>query len=93
MLRVLAVATEGAAEVITAYGLFAHPPGGGAGPGTTVPGARHVEFLVDRNGYLRARWLAAGRGEGWDDLARLYTEIRTLARETPSTPAPDEHVH
>jgi hypothetical protein len=52
----------------------------------------HLELLVDRQGYLRARWLP-GSAEGWDDPARLVAEVQRLTGETAQTPPADEHVH
>jgi putative copper resistance protein D len=89
------IAVEGAAEASTAYGLFRRD--------LTAEGQRpepapvsHMELLVDRQGYLRARWiprvLGLG-GEGWADPARLLAEIDRLAREVPAAPVAAEHVH
>ncbi len=79
------VVTEGAAEITPAYALFSRPPGS--------PAPRHAEFLIDRQGYIRARWIPGGGGKGWDDLGTLRAEIQILDTEKPSVPAPDEHVH
>ncbi len=79
------VVTEGGAEITAAYGLFSRVPG--------PPAPRHAEFLVDRQGYLRARWIPGGGGRGWDDLATLRAQIAVLDKEQLSGPAPDEHVH
>ncbi|HEV8437098.1 MAG TPA: CopD family protein [Methylomirabilota bacterium] len=75
------VATEGAAEIARTYALFAQ----------TAP--RHAEFLIDRQGYLRARWMPGVGGRGWDDLRMLRADIDILAKEAPSSPPADEHVH
>lgn len=73
-----------APRIVAAYALYGwkigHSP------------ARHTEFLIDRSGTLRARW-HLGEPDGWADLARLKTEVDTLARE-PFRPAePAHHVH
>ncbi|HYB41083.1 MAG TPA: CopD family protein [Candidatus Methylomirabilis sp.] len=81
------VATDGAADIVSAYSLFSRSPGATASP------PRHVEFLIDRQGYIRARWLPGESGKGWDDLEVLGGQIRALEREAPVVPAPDEHVH
>jgi putative copper resistance protein D len=52
----------------------------------------HMEFLVDRYGYVRARWLP-GEGAGWERPARLIEQVAVLAREPRIKPPPDEHVH
>ena len=63
---------------LTAEGLRPEPP--------PVP---HMELLVDRQGYLRARWIPRDLGhatEGWSDLGPLLAEIDRLAREVPVAP-------
>jgi putative copper resistance protein D len=79
------VVTEGATDIAAAYLLFS------GAPGSVTP--RHAEFLIDRQGYLRARWIADLPGPGWNDLALLRGEVRTLDQEKPAGPPPSEHVH
>jgi putative copper resistance protein D len=67
------VVTDGAREILTTYGLFA------AGP--------HAEFLVDRQGYLRAIE-AAPRG-----TERLLANVQALNEEKVAVEPPAEHVH
>jgi peroxiredoxin len=71
------VVTEGAEAIVTAYGLF----GSGA----------HAEFLIDRQGFIRARWIA--RGETRRDMNLLLAEIQQLNEERAPTAGADEHVH
>jgi len=54
---------------------------------------QHVEFLIDRFGYLRARWIAEADPDGWDQLEKLYPQIATLNLEPQIKPPPDDHVH
>jgi putative copper resistance protein D len=90
------VITEGAAEIAATYDLFgqtlAGPGMASESPGASTEGRRPVEWLVDRNGYLRARWIPGEPGPGWEDPAALVNELQQLAREAPAPP-PDEHVH
>jgi len=79
------VVTEGAAEIVRAYTLFTRTAASAA--------ARHAEFLVDRQGYLRARWIPGMAPRTWDDMRTLRAEIQILGQEAPSGPPPDEHVH
>jgi putative copper resistance protein D len=84
------VVTDGARDIAAAYALFQRtlrPDGLAAEP----PIPRHMELLIDRQGYLRARWIP-GDGAGWSDLTLLRAQLETLAREEPTAP-PDEHVH
>ena len=85
------VATEGEAEIVPAYGLFSRAPAFRGSLLTARP-PRHTEFLIDRQGYIRARWLGAEPGPGWRDLPLLLGEIRSLDREPP-VDLPAEHVH
>ncbi len=69
-------------EVPAVYGRFRRPedPSG------------HVEFLIDRQGYLRARW-DRGQGDGWDEEDRLVGLVGRLATEPPAAPPAEAHVH
>jgi len=83
-----AIVDEGIREIGETYKLFARS--------FTVEDiaavAPHVEYLVDKQGYVRARWLPS-EGEGWRKLELLMKQIDALQQEKPSAPAPDEHVH
>ncbi|HEY7138584.1 MAG TPA: CopD family protein [Methylomirabilota bacterium] len=89
------LAIDGATEAGEAYMLFRRDltP---AGLKPEPPPVPHMELLVDRQGYLRARWIPRDLGhdtEGWADLGRLLAEIDSLAREVPVAPLAAEHVH
>jgi putative copper resistance protein D len=87
----LSLVVDGAAETTTTYVLFRqslHPTGRLPIP----PTPSHLEFLIDRQGYIRARWLPSN-DSGWADSAELVTMLAWLNQETPRAPAPDEHVH
>jgi putative copper resistance protein D len=71
------VVTEGAREIVETYRMFS-------------PSA-HAEFLIDRQGYLRA--LVAGGHEPARDPELLVAEVRQLLGEKTAPPPPDEHVH
>jgi putative copper resistance protein D len=71
------VVTEGAAEIVEAYRLFGDAP--------------HVEFLVDRQGWIRTRWLASGTPER--DFGRLVADVEALNEEPAEAPPADPHVH
>jgi putative copper resistance protein D len=55
-----------------------------------VPG--HMELLVDRYGYVRARWLP-GEDEAWRDPDFLLPQVRALGAEGRLRDPPDDHVH
>ena len=75
------VVTEGGREIVDAYTLRR--------PAATSP--LHMEFLIDRQGYLRARWTPDEKG--WRKLTAVLAEIQQLNQEAPSAPPPDDHVH
>jgi putative copper export protein/mono/diheme cytochrome c family protein len=56
------------------------------------PMSRHMEFLIDRAGYLRFRW-APEYGAGWSDVGALLKQVDLLNKEPPRAPAPEGHVH
>jgi putative copper resistance protein D len=85
------VVTDGAADIVEAYRLFARtraPSGLRPAP----PAPSHMELLIDRQGYIRARWIPDESRQSWDDLALLRNEIQILDGEAAAAP-PDEHVH
>jgi putative copper export protein/mono/diheme cytochrome c family protein len=71
------VVTDGAREIVDAYRLFSPAP--------------HVEFLVDRQGYLRS--VAAAIGDPRRDPNLLLREVERLNDEKVAPPPPAEHVH
>ena len=73
------------ATVATAYALFARQ---GSEP-RLAPA--HVEFLIDRDGYLRVRWI--GVGLAGKRTAETLDQISILRRETPLPAAPWGHRH
>jgi copper resistance protein D len=68
-------------RVAAAYALFA--PGGAAQP---------VEFLIDRRGDLRARWVP-GATPGWSAMPALLEQVEVLEREPPRPLARRRHAH
>jgi putative copper resistance protein D len=87
----LPVVAEGARETALSYALLRRtleqPDSRDEHP---IPD--HMELLVDRFGYVRARWLP-DQGAGWQDTSRLLEQIVALAREPQVRPPPDDHVH
>ena len=57
----------------------------------TLP--RHLEFLIDRFGYLRARWIPDADGPAWNNTDTLLKQIAQLNREKEILPPPGDHVH
>lgn len=82
------VAVDGSQEIVETYTLFRRALESEGVP----PVPAHMEFLIDRQGYIRARWIP-GESRGWAEIPRLLKEVERLDKETPSAPAPEEHVH
>ncbi len=86
------VVKQGVPEITRSYALFrrtlrrADLLGEGSIP-------NHMEFLVDRFGYLRARWIPEADGEGWANADILIRQVAQLKREKEILPPPDDHVH
>jgi putative copper export protein/mono/diheme cytochrome c family protein/peroxiredoxin len=70
------VVTEGAADIATTYSLFSQEP--------------HAEFLIDRQGYLRA--ISSG-DRAWRAPETLLAAARQLNEERSRASEPSEHVH
>jgi putative copper resistance protein D len=71
------VVTDGAAEIVATYRLFAPGP--------------HAEILIDRQGYIRAIWGRAGAAA--PAAAAVQAEVEALNAEKNPPPFPDDHVH
>ena len=86
------VVTEGAEEIKNSYVLYrrtlTHPDILGEG---VIP--EHLEFLVDRFGYLRARWIPDRDESGWDNMDFLTQQLVQLNSEKEILPPPRDHVH
>jgi putative copper resistance protein D len=90
-LKSVSLVTDGSREAFDAYALLRRSfSEEGTLPDPPVP--PHMEFLIDRQGYVRARWIPRD-GPGWDKIENLSREIDRLNQEKPSAPAPDDHVH
>lgn len=85
------VVTQSATEIATSYGLsrrtLRQPDllGRGSNPD-------HIEFLIDRYGYLRARWLPTEEESGWEDINLLAKQISSLNQEKRILPPPVDYV-
>jgi putative copper resistance protein D len=86
------VVTQGAHEIVESYKLFRRTLNKPdlLGPGSLPP---HMEFLVDRYGYLRARWIPGADGPAWNNTDMLMQQIAQLNSEKEILPPPGDHVH
>jgi copper resistance protein D len=74
-------------EVARIYALFARIAGD---LGVAAP--THAEFLIDRQGYLRARWIGVLDGEN-ERSADIRAQVEILSHERPHRPARERHAH
>lgn len=90
--RLLPIVTQGANEITRSYALFRRTI---TKPDLFAEGAvpKHMEFLFDRYGFLRARWIPEGESPGWSDHDLLLQQIQQLSRERELLPPPGDHVH
>lgn len=84
--------TLGGDAVAATYALLARTLGEPGERSALTPEFSHAEFLIDRFGFLRARWIG-GREESPWDAARLGEQLDWLAAEPRILESPDEHVH
>jgi putative copper resistance protein D len=52
-----------------------------------------MELLVDRFGYLRARWLPQQDDAVWGDGGFLAAQLDQLRKEREIIPPAEDHVH
>ena len=86
------IVTQGAGEISRSYVLFRRTL---SIPDLFGEGSRpkHMEFLFDRFGYLRARWIPESDASGWTDIGLLMQQITQLDQEGEILPPPGDHVH
>jgi len=85
---VQAISALADADVGTTYAMFAATDES-AGRSRTPA---HVEFLIDRQGYLRARWIGVPDDDA-KQTAEILQQVAALNEELPREAAPDEHQH
>ncbi|MDP1557485.1 MAG: CopD family protein [Nitrosomonas sp.] len=83
--------TEGAAEIAQSYSLYrrtlSRPDFLGLG---TIPD--HMEYMIDRYGYLRARWIPMADQNGWDDIDLMVKQLNLLDQEMQILPLAKNYV-
>ena len=87
------VLKSGAADAWSAYELLSRTVGDRGLPDRLGMAWTHAEFLIDRFGYVRARWIAEDDAVGWSDPAMLYPHLDRLNAEPRLRPPPDAHIH
>jgi putative copper resistance protein D len=71
------IVTDGAPDIVDTYGRFAE--------------RSHAEFLIDRQGYLRARFALDPAAPS--ELNPVLAEVQTLNAEKVTLPPAEEHIH
>jgi len=82
------IVNEGLREITETYTLFARS----SLDENLLAVPLHVEFLIDKQGYIRARWLPS-EGNAWESIDDLLSQAQVLRNEESRAPAPDQHVH
>jgi hypothetical protein len=80
------VATTGA-DVVTVYAMYARQEISAA----NAP-LLHVDYLIDRQGYIRARWIGAPESPT-ARAAEVFDQADLLQRERLRAPSPTAHTH
>jgi len=83
------IADHDTADVAASFGLFTRTFHNRKQDVVRVP-ETHAEFLIDRSGYIRARWLPE-EDNSWSDPGFIETQLKMLSREPPAPPPPDVH--
>jgi putative copper export protein/mono/diheme cytochrome c family protein len=83
------VADHDTADVAATYGLYTRSFHNRKMDVVRVP-ELHAEFLIDRSGYIRARWLPE-EDNSWSDLGFVESQLELLSREPLHPPPPDIH--
>ena len=86
------VVTEQTESMVTTYSLFVRSKVRNLDVSISSP-LTHIDFIIDRFGYLRARWIPEANTRHWTDAPLLLKELEKLALEPQILPPPDEHVH
>ena len=74
--------------LVATYSLFARTVSAARAPSAAV----HLEFLIDRQGYIRAVWNASQGHEG-AGIPELLGEVAALNQEEERPPEDETHVH
>lgn len=86
------IVTDGWSEISDTYRLYRRVR---TVPDLNGPGLKseHIEFIIDRFGYLRARWNSQFEGFGYQNTNALTQQLRMLNEEDEIMPPPGEHAH
>lgn len=89
----LAVIAPEEPDVWTAYAFLTRTRAHRGAPDALGMPRRHVEFLIDPFGYIRARWVPVDEPAAWDSRFEVNRLVQLLAQESEVRPPPDLHPH
>ena len=87
------VVRAGGDEIWEAYQLLTRSIGNRGSADSSGMDWKQAELLIDRFGYIRARWMAEEDATGWSDPETLFVELERLNVEPQIKPFPDDHIH
>lgn len=87
------VIRAGGDEIWDAYQLLTRTVGNRGATDTVGMEWQHAELLIDRFGYIRARWMVEEDAVGWSDPRTLFPALDQLNAEPQLRPFPDDHIH
>lgn len=87
------VVRAGGDEIWQAYQLLTRSIANRGAADQTGMDWQQAELLIDRFGYIRARWMAEEDAIGWADPEALFPALERLNAEPQVKPFPDDHIH
>lgn len=87
------VVRAGGDEIWEAYQLLTRSIGNRGAADQIGMDWQQAELLIDRFGYIRARWMVEEDPTGWSDPETLFAELERLIAEPQIKPFPDNHIH
>ena len=84
---------EGGEEIWSAYQLLTRTVANRGSPDQVGMDWTHAEFIIDRFGYIRGRWISEEDPGGWSNPASLHGALDILNAEPQLKPFPDDHIH
>lgn len=84
---------QSADSVVSTYALLMRTLDNRGSRGELGVARKHAEFLIDRYGYIRARWIPEEDPSGWALPEKIAPEMAVLAEEKRIPLPPDDHIH
>lgn len=84
---------DDAAQVIESYSLLSRTLANKGRSNELNMSRSYMEFLIDRFGFVRGRWIPEEEHDGWQDLSKLRQISKDLLDEPEIRGSPDDHIH